>query len=55
MIDGFGAGPDQGLDDPLGVGVPELFDWFFHTRTFQQMNGNTGERAVAHVILRKRA
>jgi len=46
-IDGFGAGPNQGLDHPLGVGGPELFDWFFHTRTWQQMHGNTGgERGV---------
>lgn len=41
-IDGFGAGPDQDLQHPLGVGGPELFDWFFHTRTFQRMHG-TGE------------
>ncbi len=41
-IDGFGAGPDQDLEHPLGVGGPELFDWFFHTRTFQAMHG-TGE------------
>ena len=41
-IDGFGAGPNQDLQHPLGVGGPELFDWFFHTRTFQKMYG-TGE------------
>jgi dihydrofolate reductase len=41
-IDGFGAGPRQDLEHPLGVGGPELFDWFFHTRTFQRMHG-TGE------------
>lgn len=41
-IDGFGAGPNQDLEHPLGVGGPELFDWFFHTRTFQKMHG-TGE------------
>ena len=39
-IDGFGAGPDQSLDNPLGVGGPEIFNWFFHTRTFQKMYGN---------------
>jgi hypothetical protein len=27
-IDGYGAGPDQDLQHPLGVGGPELFDWF---------------------------
>lgn len=41
-IDGFGAGPKQDLDHPLGVGGPELFDWFFHTQTFQRMHG-TGQ------------
>ena len=41
-IDGFGAGPAQDLDHPLGVGGPELFDWFFQTRTFQRMHGGEG-------------
>jgi dihydrofolate reductase len=39
-IDGYGAGPGQDLQNPLGVGGPELFDWFFHTRTFQRMHGS---------------
>ncbi|HEX7598016.1 MAG TPA: dihydrofolate reductase family protein [Polyangia bacterium] len=38
-IDGFGAGPRQDLEHPLGVGGPELVDWFFHTRVFQRMYG----------------
>jgi dihydrofolate reductase len=43
-IDGYGAGPSQDLQHPLGVGGPELFDWFFHTRTWQRMHGSeTGE------------
>jgi len=41
-IDGYGAGPGQDLDHPLGIGGPELFDWFFHTRTWQAMQGNPG-------------
>lgn len=41
-IDGYGAGPSQDLEHPLGVGGPELFDWFFHTRTFQRIQGNDG-------------
>lgn len=46
-IDGFGAGPDQDLENPLGVGGPEMFQWFFHTRTWQQMYGDSeGERGV---------
>ena len=38
-IDGFGAGPGQDLEHPLGVGGPELFDWFFQTRTWRRMHG----------------
>lgn len=46
-IDGYGAGPNQGLENPLGVGGPEMFDWFFHTRTWNQMHGNAeGESGV---------
>ncbi|HJT18006.1 MAG TPA: dihydrofolate reductase family protein [Thermoanaerobaculia bacterium] len=41
-IDGFGAGPNQDLDNPLGVGGPEMFDWFFHTRTWNAMHGGAG-------------
>jgi dihydrofolate reductase len=41
-IDGYGAGPDQDLQNPLGVGGPELFDWFFPTRTWQRMHGGEG-------------
>jgi dihydrofolate reductase len=38
-LDGFGAGPDQDLSNPLGVGGPAIFEWFFGTRTFQAMHG----------------
>ncbi len=41
-LDGYGAGPDQDLQNPLGVGGPELFDWFFQTRTWRRMHGNEG-------------
>ena len=39
-IDGFSAGPDQSLENPLGVGGPALMAWFFPTRTFQKMHGD---------------
>jgi dihydrofolate reductase len=42
-LDGFGAGTEQSLDDPLGKRGPELFQWFFHTRTFRAMVGKEGE------------
>ena len=44
-IDGYGAGAHQDLQHPLGIGGPELFDWFFHTRTWQRMQGNQGGEA----------
>jgi dihydrofolate reductase len=34
-LDGFGAGPDQGLDAPLGAGFLDVMDWFFPTRVFR--------------------
>ncbi len=41
-VDGFGAGLGQDLQNPPGVRGPELelFDWFFHTRTFQRIHGS---------------
>lgn len=35
-VDGFGAGPRQDLEHPLGVGGTALHDWAFATRTFQE-------------------
>jgi hypothetical protein len=29
-LDGFSAGTEQSLNDPLGKGGPEIFQWFFH-------------------------
>ncbi|MEJ8840705.1 dihydrofolate reductase family protein [Ramlibacter sp. AN1133] len=41
-IDGFGAGPAQSLEHPLGVGGETLHQWFFPTRTFRAMQGLEG-------------
>jgi len=41
-LDGFGAGPDQDLDNPLGVGGQALHKWMTGTRTFHQMIGKEG-------------
>ena len=46
-LDGYGAGPDQSLKNPLGVGGENLHKWFVPTRTFQAMllgkqGGKTG-------------
>lgn len=41
-IDGYGAGPDQSLENPLGVEGESLHNWMFATRTFQQLYGGEG-------------
>jgi len=41
-IDGFSAGPDQSLEQPLGVGGPEIMAWFFGTRMWREMHGEEG-------------
>ena len=38
-LDGFGAGPEQSLENPLGQGGMALHGWAFATRTFQKMHG----------------
>jgi dihydrofolate reductase len=38
-IDGFGAGPHQDIQNPLGIRGPEMFAWFFQTDVFKQMHG----------------
>src|SRR5690349_23821642 len=41
-IDGYAAGPEQSLENPLGVRGPELMEWFFQTRVWRQMHGQPG-------------
>lgn len=41
-LDGFGAGPDQRLDDPLGAGGEALHRWIFATRSGREMIGDAG-------------
>src|SRR4029079_12470992 len=46
-LDGYSAGPDQSLENPLGVGGPELMEWFFPTKTFIDMYGDgAGETGI---------
>ena len=42
-LDGFSAGIEQSLDDPLGKRGSEIFNWYFHTKTFSAMLGKEGE------------
>ncbi len=39
-IDGYGAGPRQSLENPLGGGGMTLHDWFRDTTTFRRMTGD---------------
>ncbi|TPJ31788.1 dihydrofolate reductase family protein [Mesorhizobium sp. B2-7-2] len=41
-LDGFSAGTDQSLEYPLGKRGPEIFQWFFGTKTFRAMHGQPG-------------
>ena len=41
-LDGYGAGPNQDLDNPLGVGGLALHGWVFDTRVFKQIHGGEG-------------
>src|ERR1044072_106877 len=52
-LDGFGAGPEQSLENPLGKRGLELHQWAFGTRTFRTMFGQSGgsdgvDEAYAH-------
>ncbi len=50
-IDGYGAGPDQDLQNPLGVNGPELMEWFFPTRMWRKMQGQgDGETGIDNGI-----
>ena len=43
-LDGYGAGPRQSREDPLGVGGEALHDWIVRTRTFKK--GKGGETGI---------
>jgi dihydrofolate reductase len=46
-FDGYGSGPDQALENPLGIGGLALHDWMVPTRTFQRMQGHDdGETGI---------
>ncbi len=50
--DGFGAGPGQDLQNPIGVRGFELMEWFFPTRVFRKMHGgqDDGETGIDNGI-----
>lgn len=54
-LDGFSAGIEQSLSDPLGKRGPEIFQWFFHTKTFGDMHGQGGGSTDVDDAFAKRA
>ena len=45
--DGFGAGPDQDLQNPLGVGGFQIMEWFLQTKVWRDMHGQPdGETGI---------
>jgi hypothetical protein len=51
-LDGYGAGPDQSLENPLGIGGTGLHPWLWPTRTFQRhlfgRQGRAHRRRACH-------
>lgn len=53
-LDGFGAGVNQNLENPLGIRGTELHQWAFVTKTFQTMIGkNGGTEGIDNSVFRK--
>ena len=53
-LDGFAAGPNQDLQNPLGVRGPELMQWFFPTDVWRRMQGlGAGETGVDNSMAEK--
>jgi len=45
--DGYGAGPNQSMENPLGVGGEELHNWMVKTATFRKMyGGEEGDEGI---------
>ena len=56
-LDGYGAGPNQDINNPLGIGGTDLHQWLFPTRTLQRSlfgkdDGTTGvdDDFAAHLV-----
>jgi dihydrofolate reductase len=41
-LDGYVAGPNQSLEEPLGEGGEELHEWWVHTKSFKDVHGGEG-------------
>jgi dihydrofolate reductase len=54
-LDGFSAGANQSLENPLGMRGVEMMEWMFHTRTINNMHGrgDGGETGVDDAMVRQ--
>jgi dihydrofolate reductase len=52
-IDGYGAGPDQDLDNPMGVGGMALHKWVLGTKTFQKMAADFAGALIGDEVARE--
>jgi dihydrofolate reductase len=50
-LDGFVAGPDQGPDNPLGIGGMRLHEWVFPLAAFRNMHGQDGGEVNASTLV----
>jgi dihydrofolate reductase len=46
-LDGFVAGPNQSIENPIGVGGMELHQWMFETAHWREQHGQTGGKPTA--------
>lgn len=49
-IDGYGAGPDQDLGNPMGVGGMALHQWVLGTKTFQKMHADFAQSLIGDAV-----
>ncbi|MBN2193986.1 MAG: dihydrofolate reductase [Polyangiaceae bacterium] len=49
-LDGYGAGPDQALDNPMGVGGMALHQWVLGTKTFQRMHADFARSLIGDAV-----
>jgi dihydrofolate reductase len=50
-LDGYSAGPNQGLENPLGMNGIEMMDWYLQTRAWRSSHGQEGgETGVDHAM-----
>jgi len=53
-LDGYGAGTEQSLENPLGIRGPEIMEWFFPTDFWKRMqNRGEGEKGVDNRMAEK--